>query len=139
MSSKFFFDTNILVYAISDQDPMRRERARVLLDEGGATSVQVLNELCSVMSRKFRRPHNEIEQVVDIFSEGLDIFPLTVQSQRLAMHIAARYRVGIYDANILATAEIAGLETVVSEDFSHRAQYGGVKVMNPFFGLASAP
>jgi predicted nucleic acid-binding protein len=132
MSSKFFFDTNILVYAISDQDPMRRERARVLLDEGGATSVQVLNELCSVMSRKFRRPHNEIEQVVDIFSEGLDIFPLTVQSQRLAMHIAARYRVGIYDANILATAEIAGLETVVSEDFSHRAQYGGVKVMNPF-------
>jgi predicted nucleic acid-binding protein len=132
MSSKLFFDTNILVYAISDQDPMRRERARVLLDEGGATSVQVLNELCSVMSRKFRRPHNEIEQVVDIFSEGLDIFPLTVQSQRLAMHIAARYRVGIYDANILATAEIAGLETVVSEDFSHRAQYGGVKVMNPF-------
>jgi len=132
MSSKFFFDTNILVYAISDQDPMRRERARVLLDEGGATSVQVLNELCSVMSRKFRRPHNEIEQVVDIFSEGLDIFPLTVQSQRLAMHIAARYRVGIYDANILATAEIAGLETVVSEDFSHLAQYGGVKVMNPF-------
>jgi predicted nucleic acid-binding protein len=48
------------------------------------------------------------------------------------MHIAARYRVGIYDANILATAEIAGLETVVSEDFSHLAQYGGVKVMNPF-------
>ena len=132
MSRKFFFDTNILVYAISDQDPMRRERARVLLDEGGATSVQVLNELCSVMSRKFRRPLNEIEQVVDIFSEGLDIFPLTVQSQRLAMHIAARYRVGIYDANILATAEIAGLETVVSEDFSHRAQYGGVTVMNPF-------
>jgi predicted nucleic acid-binding protein len=132
MSSKFFFDTNILVYAISDQDPMRRERARVLLDEGGATSVQVLNELCSVMSRKFRRPHNEIEQVVDIFSEGLDIFPLTVQSQRLAMHIAARYHVGIYDANILATAEIAGLETVVSEDFSHRAQYGGVTVINPF-------
>ncbi len=132
MSSKFFFDTNILVYAISDQDPMRRERARVLLDEGGATSVQVLNELCSVMSRKFRRPLNEIEQVVDIFSEGLDIFPLTIQSQRLAMHIAARYRVGIYDANILATAKIAGLETVVSEDFSHRAQYGGVTVMNPF-------
>ena len=127
-----FFDTNILVYAISDQDPVRRERARALLNQGGATSVQVLNELISVMGRKFRMPHDEIAAVIQVFCEGLDVFPITVRSQSEAVALAGRHRLDIYDANILSTAAEAGYAIVVSEDLSHRAQYGAVTVVNPF-------
>lgn len=127
-----FFDTNILVYAISDQDPVRRELARALLNQGGATSVQVLNELISVMGRKFRMPHDEIAAVIQVFREGLDVFPITVRSQSEAVALAGRHRLDIYDANILSTAAEAGYAIVVSEDLSHRAQYGAVTVVNPF-------
>lgn len=127
-----FFDTNILVYAISDQDPVRRELARALLNQGGATSVQVLNELISVMGRKFRMPHDEIAAVIQVFREGLDVFPITVRSQSEAVALAGRHRLDIYDANILSTAAEAGYALVVSEDLSHRAQYGAVTVVNPF-------
>ena len=50
-----FFDTNVLVYAIVENDP-RKMRARELLAVGGTISVQVLNEFVSVVRRKVKMP-----------------------------------------------------------------------------------
>ena len=50
---KVFFDTNVVVYLLSD-DPRRANRAEALLAQGGVVSVQVLNEFVSVAVRKLR-------------------------------------------------------------------------------------
>jgi len=51
MTSKVFFDTNILVYTIGQHDD-RTPAAEALLASGGVISVQVLNELAAVARRK---------------------------------------------------------------------------------------
>ena len=47
MNDKPFFDTNVILYAFR-QDDARGQVAKALLAEGGALSVQVLNELVAV-------------------------------------------------------------------------------------------
>lgn len=45
------FDSNVLIYIIAD-DPMKAERGRFLIAEGGTISVQILNEIVNVSRRK---------------------------------------------------------------------------------------
>jgi predicted nucleic acid-binding protein len=52
MSSPFFLDTNVLLYA-SLQPDLRSDAARVLLARRGMISVQVLNEFANVARRTF--------------------------------------------------------------------------------------
>ena len=50
-----FFDTNVLLYVLS-ADTEKADIAERLLAQGGATSVQALNEFTNVSLRKFRMP-----------------------------------------------------------------------------------
>ena len=63
MSSRAFFDTNVLIYAALQPDP-RSEAARGLLAQRGVISVQVLNEFASVARRKLRRSWPEIARAL---------------------------------------------------------------------------
>ena len=53
------------------------------------------------------------------------------------MRLAQRYGIHPYDGAILAAAQELGARTVYSEDLSHGQTYDGVKVVNPFHGLAA--
>ena len=48
-----FFDSNVLLY-LQSPDPWKADRAERALRDGGAISVQVLNEIGSVSLRKFK-------------------------------------------------------------------------------------
>ena len=48
-----FFDTNVLLYVVSN-DAAKADRAEALVRQGGGISVQVLNEATNVMRRKLR-------------------------------------------------------------------------------------
>ena len=61
MPAKPFFDTNVIVYAFTSDDP-RREEADALMQAGGVISVQVLNELVNVRRRKQGRGWAEIQE-----------------------------------------------------------------------------
>ena len=65
MNNKPFFDTNVILYAFR-QDDSRAQVAETLLAEGGALSVQVLNEFVAVARRKFDRSWEEVRRALDI-------------------------------------------------------------------------
>ena len=48
-----FIDTNVLVYTAAS-DPVKADRAEAVIGQGGAISVQVLNELANVARRKMK-------------------------------------------------------------------------------------
>ena len=52
MSVEDFFDSNVLLYLLSD-DPVKNGIAEGLLQNGGTISIQVLNEIASVALGKF--------------------------------------------------------------------------------------
>jgi predicted nucleic acid-binding protein len=51
MPVKAFFDTNVLIYAVAQDDP-RSTQAEELQESGGVLSVQILNEFVVVARRK---------------------------------------------------------------------------------------
>ena len=69
MRDKVFVDTNIFIYAYSDDDILKHQKARKLFQKDLANSsitvsVQVLNEFYSVMS-KSKLSHQKITQQIN--------------------------------------------------------------------------
>ena len=129
-----FFDTNVLVYLLSN-DARKAERSASLLAAGGVASVQVLNEFVSVAIRKHALDWGELEEMLEAFKVALRVEPLTIETQSRAVQLARRYRLAIYDAMILAAAELAGCDTVHSEDMQDGQVIEGLTIRNPFAGL----
>ncbi len=128
---KPFVDTNILVYANSDDH--RRPRAQEILAKGGVISVQVLNEFTNVLLNKLRRGWPEIEAAVDDVRALLDpALPLTVDTHACAIALARDHSLSFYDALIVASAQEAGCTALLTEDMQHGRAFGTLAIRNPF-------
>lgn len=116
MRDKVFFDTNVLIYAIAQNDA-RGPRAETLLATGGVVSVQILNEFVSVARRKIRMPWSEVTEALDAI-RVLCPSPvaITIDTHRAALRIAEKYGYEIYDALVAASALEAECATLYSED-----------------------
>ena len=132
-----FIDTNILVYAATDQDPRKRDIARELINHSievnhdGCISTQVLQEFCNTMFRKSLRTREEIDGMLDYFRE-LVATDVTIDLVRRAVAVKDEYGMQFYDALIVATAAKLGCLEIVSEDLNPGQTYCGVAVVNPF-------
>jgi predicted nucleic acid-binding protein len=133
MSDRPFFDTNVLVYMVGQQDE-RTAKAEALVAGGGVISVQVLNELASVSHRKLGMSWKEIDEAlaaVRVLCPSPR--PVTIETHDAARHLASRYRFGFYDALIAAAALEAESRTLYSEDFRDgQVIEGRLTVRNPF-------
>jgi predicted nucleic acid-binding protein len=133
MPGEGFIDTNVLVYAFAQNDP-RSAVAEEFLAQGGAVSVQVLNEFVSIARRKLQMSWEELREALSAIRVLCpNVIPITVDTHEAALRIAEKYRYGIYDALILAAALEGGYETVFSEDFQDgQILDGKLQVRNPF-------
>jgi predicted nucleic acid-binding protein len=128
---KAFFDTNIIVYA--QQSGIKAETARKVLDQGGVVSVQVLNELASVLSRKFQKSWPDVEDALADVLELVDqVLPLTLDTHKQGVALAITHSISIYDALIIAAALDANCDRLFSEDIQHGRKFGGLEIVNPF-------
>lgn len=137
MPAKPFFDTNVIVYAFTSDDP-RREEAYALMQAGGLISVQVLNELVNVWRRKQGRGWAEIQEGLGVVKTLLGPpAPLTVEVHDAAVGIARDYGFSIYDSLIVTSALRAGCATLYSEDLQHQQTIERLTIRNPFADPAS--
>jgi predicted nucleic acid-binding protein len=132
MSGKPFFDTTILIYAVSEGD-VRAGIAEKLLSAGGHLNVQVLNEFAAVAQRKLHMSWEEIGEALQAIRALCEHpAPLTVEIHDSALRIAARYGYRIYDASILAAALDTGCRVLYSEDMQNGQKIDGLTICNPF-------
>ena len=110
-----FFDTNVLVYLMLDDDA-KAETAEKLIANGGTISVQVLNEIANVGRRKRQRSWAEVRALLGTLTELLHVEPLTTAIHVLGVGLSERYRIAVYDAMIVAAALSSGCDTLWSED-----------------------
>ena len=85
-----FFDTNVLLYLLSE-DAAKADRAEDLLADGGVISVQVLNEFAAVASRKLGLAWPEIREVLGTAQSLCRVEPLTMATHERGLAIAERY------------------------------------------------
>jgi len=129
--AKSFFDTNILLYLLSS-DAAKADAAEELLAAGGFISVQVLNEFASVASRKRGMSWSEIKDSLGSIRAVCEVLPVSVAIHDRALEIAERYGLSIYDATIVASALVAGCETLHSEDLQDGQVIESLTIRNPF-------
>ncbi len=131
-AERAFFDTNILIYAFVNNDP-RNMPARRLLTLGGMVSVQVLNEFCAVARRKLAFDWPRLEDSLKLVGELCGTpAPLDQQTHDRARALARQHNLHIYDANIVAAAQLAGCALLYTEDLQHGRHFDGLSVVNPF-------
>jgi len=129
--SQPFIDSNIVLYLLSG-DAIKADRAEVLLEAGGVISVQVLNEVASVCQRKLKMSWEEIEMLLMAVKSACNVLPLTVASHEKAVEVARRFRLSIYDANIVASAILSGAGVLLSEDMQSGMNIESLTIQNPF-------
>lgn len=126
-----FFNSNVLLYlAASTTQKAQTAEERVKL--GGVISVQVLNECISVLRGKLRTSWHDIDMFLTGVRANCQVVPLTEATHDLARAYAERFGFRIYDASILAAANLAGCDTLWSEDMQHGQVVDGVTIRNPF-------
>jgi predicted nucleic acid-binding protein len=133
-----FVDTNVLVYAVSDDEPAKQSRAREIMTRGFAEgcyaiSTQVMLELYVSVTKKARigLPPPEALEYVRALTEW-PVVEMTPEVVLAALSLAQRAKISPWDAAILEAARQAGCTRVLSEDLGDGQAYGGVTVENPF-------
>jgi predicted nucleic acid-binding protein len=145
MTALVFVDTNVFVYARDNRDAAKRTRAREWLeilwrDMRGRTSIQVLNEYYSLLTRAAKF-HVSRDVAWGDIRELLKWKPQELDGELLgqAFEIEGRYQLNWWDCLIVAAAQSQGCALLLSEDLQDGADYGGVTVRNPFtLGVAEA-
>jgi predicted nucleic acid-binding protein len=127
-----FFDTNVLLY-IASTDAKKANKAEALIAEGGAVSVQVLDEIANVARRKMQMSWTETSTFLDTVRSLLAVHPLTLEVHDAGLALAERYGFSTYDAMIVASALHAGCDTLWSKDMQDGlALEEGLRIVNPF-------
>ncbi len=140
MRDSFFLDSNVLIYGFSQGEPDKQRIARELSDVDGAwVSTQVLSEVGSVLIRRFGFSVGEARARVASIAAGCDVVTLTPVLILDAFRIAERYRLGLYDAQIIAAALACGARRLFTEDMHHGLSIDGLELVSPFAPRAREP
>ncbi len=130
--TRAFLDTNILVYAFSD-DP-RNLVAEQLLGRQNEISVQVVNEFANVARRKLAFSWAQIAEAIDavrVLTKAIHPLDLAVHTD--AIRLAARYGLSFYDALIVSSALRAKCDVLYTEDMQSGLVIDGcLRIENPF-------
>ena len=131
-----FIDTNVLVYAHDGSAGVKHAKSvdllsRLVEEQNGALSVQVLAEFYAVAIRKLGMASAEAEAVI------MDLEHWTIHRPGHADLIRASrihigHKVAWWDSLILTSALELGCRVLWSEDFADRRRFGTLTVRSPF-------
>jgi predicted nucleic acid-binding protein len=145
MTAAVFVDTNVFVYmrdasARAKQSAAESWLRHLWLEQLGRTSIQVLSEFYTTVTRKLD-PGLEPDDAWQDVTALLAWEPQAMDGDVLirGRELQARYGISWWDALIVAAAQIQGCPLLLSEDFQHGMQFGGTTIVNPFTtGVAEA-
>lgn len=136
-SNKIFFDTNILIYSVDENDLQKKEIASQLLTDAsssktGIISTQSLQEFYNVAVKKLNLSKQIAKEYVELFSSQLTVRQVTVPLIFNAIDISIKNKLSFWDSLILSSANDNGCIIVYSEDLNNGQIVGGTKILNPF-------
>jgi predicted nucleic acid-binding protein len=135
-------DTNILVYRYDPRDVRKQRVATELLrrgvdDRSIRIPYQAVVEFYAATTRRSRNSTPILDDATaaretEKLLVGFEVLYPNEDVIRVALHARASYQLPWFDALMWAYADTNGLTEILSEDFQHGRQYGGVRVINPF-------
>jgi predicted nucleic acid-binding protein len=139
MSDRHFLDTNIFVYTFDASDRRKCLLAADLVhttlrERIGIISFQVVQEFCSIATRKFAKPFTlpELRRYLDRVLGPLCEVHSSPDLYRSCLDIRGQTGYSVYDSLIVAAAISAQCTVLYSEDLEDGRRIGGVRIVNPF-------
>ncbi len=134
--SKIFLDTNFLVYSIDTRDKEKHQKARLILAKAvelhlPVISTQVIQEFYVVCTQKLKIDPLIIKNIIHNF-QNLEIVNNDLSLVEQAIDISILSQLSFWDSLIIAAAEKANCDLVLSEDLNSGQNYRGIIVLNPF-------
>jgi predicted nucleic acid-binding protein len=131
-----FLDTNVLIYAEDESEPVKRKKAVSLIQEHkrqrtGVVSLQILQEFFATVTRKLKLDAGIARYKVEFHSRFVVAEP-TVSDILAAIDIHRLHSFSFWDALVLQMAKQSGCRVLLSEDMQHVREFDGVKIVNPF-------
>lgn len=138
MTAAVFVDTNVLVDALDAAAGEKHQQARAwmlaLWQSGrGRVSTQLLQEFYVTITRKLTPGLSR--EAAQVEARALYTWaPIEITTAVLdrAWHIESRFQLSWWDALIVAAAQSAQCELLLTEDLQDGQVFDGVRVTNPF-------
>jgi predicted nucleic acid-binding protein len=134
--SKAFLDTNVLVYALDQEDQEKQRACRAILRQlqnanRAVISTQIMQEFFVVATRKFGveplKAKNILQALANI--ETVSVSPALIYE---AIDCSLLNQISFWDALVIVCAASAQCAVVLSEDLNDGQIIKGVKIQNPF-------
>lgn len=137
MIERFLVDSNILVYAFTDLDLTKKEKAKEIISIAqisgqGYISKQNIIELINT-TRKLKRRDSNIELIKVIEGlESLKIIDYYTSSIKKALALESEINLDFFDCLIIQTMLDNDIYTVYTENEKHFQKSKKLNVINPF-------
>jgi len=129
-----FIDSNIWLYAFTDNDTQKKEVAQALIKASKpVVSTQVINETCVNLMKRSKFPVTRIIELIKTILKKYDVIELRKGLLLTASQLRLEYAFSFWDSIIVAAALISGVKTLYSEDMQDGlVVHDSLKIINPF-------
>ena len=103
MKDKYFLDTNILLYLLSN-DINKKRRAKEIFKENHNISIQVLNEFANVSLKKFSLPIKDVKDIIKEISRNSIVYLYDENTIMNALELKNKYSYQFYDSPNLSNS-----------------------------------
>jgi len=136
MTGKCFIDTNIWLYFFSNEDPVKKSKAKNLINQTPkkVVSWQIINEVCVNLIRKQKRNESFVQIAIDFICRSCEIVDFNKSLLEAASALRECHSISFWDSLIVVAANISECETLYSEDMQNGQKFGQVTVRNIFAG-----
>lgn len=129
-----FIDTNVWLYAFTDDDTLKKEVAQALIKASQPViSVQVINETCVNLIKRAKFPETQIGELVETFYQKYEVIDVQKGLLLSASQLRQEYSFSYWDSMIVAAALTSGVKILYSEDMQNGLViHESLKIINPF-------
>jgi predicted nucleic acid-binding protein len=129
-----FIDTNIWLYAFTNENADKKEVAQALIKSSQPViSVQVINEICVNLLKRAHFPEPRICELIETCYRKYTVVEAQKGLLLSASQLRQEYAFSYWDSMIVAAALVSGVKTLYSEDMQHGLTIKEeLKIVNPF-------
>jgi predicted nucleic acid-binding protein len=130
---RVFLDSNILIYAYSENEPTKQMIARAsFYDVECYISTQTLSEYCNVCIKKLKYPISKIDEDIKEIIFNYELYYLDENTISNALVIKNKFGFSYYDSQVIAAAIECNCDYLFSEDLQDGQIIDDIKIINPF-------
>ncbi len=136
--TKTLIDTNILFYAFTNQDPIKKDNAIKIIEEKTkkkelVLSIQNITELNRTCKEKTQ--HMTDEQIIQnayYLTLASEIIYYQTKTTIEAVKISTQYKIHYFDSLLIATMQENQIQEIITENTKDFERIPWLKVTNPF-------